>query len=64
MTDDVLGKRHKYLPSDKGNVSVRAKSLGFSSREIGELNRLYGLEGLDDVSEESLEKKLPFKSLT
>jgi hypothetical protein len=55
MSDTLLGKRHDYASEEAKSLSDRAKELGFSSVEIGELARLYGL------SEDELEISKPVK---
>ncbi len=44
MSEILLGKRHIYKSTDADSLFDRAKLLGFSSDEIGELGRLYGSE--------------------
>ncbi len=56
MSDIVLGKRHAYKPSDKKSLSDRAKTLGFSAEEIGELDRLYGSSDPKDMGSKAPQK--------
>ena len=57
MPDTKLGKRHRYTPEDLKSLFERAKELGFSSGELGELDRLYGEADVTPESSKLIKEK-------
>ena len=58
MSEILLGKRHKYKSTDADSLVDRAKQLGFSAHEIGELERLYGNNSDESANAETFSKSL------